>query len=96
MARLSEPTANINFYKLKNDRILIEAILAKYAQKNRSRSLSMASLKLIRITKIIDENIFKLEISFRISSYGTIGGAPAKAIVLVQRLGRVYKIIDFE
>ena len=96
MARLSEPTENISFYKLKNDRILIEAILAKYAQKNRTRSLSMASLKLIRITKIIDENIFKLEISFRISSYGTIGGAPAKAIVLVQRLGRVYKIIDFE
>ncbi len=96
VARLSEPTENISFYKLKNDRILIEAILAKYAQKNRTRSLSMASLKLIRITKIFDENIFKLEISFRISSYGTIGGVPAKAIVLVQRLGRAYKIIDFE
>ena len=96
VAKLSVPTNDIDIAQLRKDRRLVEAIIAAYTQKNRLRGLTMASLRLLRVVKVIDENLFTLEISFQISAYGTISGAPAKAIVLVQKIGRVYTVFDFE
>ena len=95
VAKLTEPTTKMDIEQLKNKWQLRAAITGTYSVKHRSSGRRMTSLKFLRVVEVIDDDLFKLEISFQISVWNTISGPPTKAIVLVQKIGRAYKIIDF-